>query len=64
MRMAIDRLLIKRDVPFHLFDVSLDKASDMQLQELSKDLGLNLSLDEMKRVRERFRALGEGSHRR
>lgn len=58
MHMAIDRLLTKRDVPFHLYDVSLDKASDLQLRELSQDLGLNLSLEEMKRLREHFREMG------
>ncbi|MFA5314141.1 MAG: phosphoribosylformylglycinamidine synthase subunit PurL, partial [Methanomassiliicoccales archaeon] len=56
--MTVDHLLIKRDVPFELYDVDIFSASDPDLKELSVDLGLNLSLDEMKRVREHFKNVG------
>ena len=57
-KMAIDQLLKKRAVPFELFDVDLFSANDEQLKELSTKLGLNLSLDEMKRVRAYFQKRG------
>ncbi|MCE5296035.1 MAG: phosphoribosylformylglycinamidine synthase subunit PurL [Euryarchaeota archaeon] len=56
--MTVDHLLIKRNVPFELYDVDIFSASDAELRDLSKDLGLNLSLDEMKRVREHFKNVG------
>ena len=62
--MAIDQLLKKRAVPFELFDVDIFSATDEQLKELSTKLGLNLSIDEMKRVREYFHKRGSISHRR
>jgi phosphoribosylformylglycinamidine synthase subunit PurL len=57
-KMAIDQLLIRREVPFELFDVDIFSANDEQLKELSLKLGLNLSVDEMKRVRDYFRNRG------
>ncbi len=50
----INHLFIKRDVPFHLYDIDLSKASDAELGEISKQLGLALSLDEMKRIQNYF----------
>jgi phosphoribosylformylglycinamidine synthase len=54
----MDRLMRRRDVPFELFDIDLPSASDADLMALSASLGLSLSLDEMKRVREYFEARG------
>jgi phosphoribosylformylglycinamidine synthase len=48
----------RRQVPFELFDIDLPAASDAELMQLSSSLGLSLSLDEMKRVREYFVARG------
>lgn len=56
--MSTDRLMRRRQVPFELFDIDLPSASDAELMQLSSSLGLSLSLDEMKRVREYFVARG------
>jgi phosphoribosylformylglycinamidine synthase len=56
--MALDHLLYKRDVPFHLVEIDLAKATDDELRALSKEMGLSLSLDEMKRIRDHFVSLG------
>ncbi|QLH75060.1 MAG: phosphoribosylformylglycinamidine synthase subunit PurL [Methanomassiliicoccales archaeon] len=56
--MTIDHLLIKRKVPFELYDVDLFSATDNELKELSMSMGLNLSIEEMKRVQEHFRGMG------
>ena len=50
--------MIKRDVPFELYDVDILSASDDVLVSVSKDMSLGLSLDEMKRIREYFKAEG------
>lgn len=55
--MALDHLFFKRDVPFRLVEIDLAKATDEELKVLSKDMGLSLSLDEMKRIRDYFVAL-------
>mgnify|MGYP003745078087 CR=1 FL=1 len=55
--MSLDHLLFKRDVPFHLVEIGLAAATDDELRELSKEMGLSLSLDEMKRIRDHFIAL-------
>jgi phosphoribosylformylglycinamidine synthase II len=56
--MSIDKLYIRRDVPFELVEIDLPSATDDQLMELSRDSGTGLSLDEMHRVREHFEQRG------
>jgi phosphoribosylformylglycinamidine synthase len=56
--MALDHLFFKRDVPFRLVEIDLAKATDDELKALSKEMGLSLSLEEMKRIRDHFVALG------
>ncbi len=51
-------LMIKRDVPFPLYDVAILDATDEQLGQVSSDMALGLSVDEMKVVRDYFK--GEG----
>lgn len=48
----------KEDVPFSLYSVDLPEAGDGELLAISKDMGLALSLDEMKSVRGYFQAKG------
>jgi phosphoribosylformylglycinamidine synthase II len=52
-----DRYL-KRDVPFDLFSIDVLGASDKELEAMSQDLGLAMSVDEMHRVRDYFKAKG------
>jgi len=56
--MPLDHLFFKRDVPFRLVEIDLAKATDDELKVLSKDMGLSLSLDEMRRIRDHFVSLG------
>ncbi len=56
--MSTDRLYIRRKVPFELVDIDLEGASDDELQELSRESGTGLSLEEMHRVREHFKDRG------
>ncbi len=49
---------IKRDVPFELYDVNLLESGDEDLLKISKESGIGLSLDEMKRVKKYFAELG------
>ena len=51
-------LMIKRDVPFPLYDVAILDATDEQLKEVSADMALGLSVDEMKVVRDYFKKEG------
>ncbi len=51
-------LMIKRDVPFLLFDIAILDATDDQLKQVSADMALGLSLDEMKVVRDYFKKEG------
>ncbi|HDP97336.1 MAG TPA: phosphoribosylformylglycinamidine synthase subunit PurL [Euryarchaeota archaeon] len=51
--------LLKRiDAPFEIFQIDLFSATDDQLESLSHELGIALSLDEMKRIREHFEGKG------
>ena len=50
------KLAKKRDVPFSLYDIDIFSASDEELKEISSKLGLNLSLQEMKDVRDYFQS--------
>ena len=52
--MATDRLMFKRDVPFPLYDIVLTKATDDELKQISKEMGLSLSLEEMKSIQRYF----------
>ena len=45
----------RRDVPFPLVDVSLRDASDEELARVSREMGLALSVDEMRMVQDHFR---------
>lgn len=58
MSMVADRLMTKRNVNFPLFDVDILAADDADLKKLSADMGLSLSLDEMKVIRDYFRDEG------
>ena len=49
---------IKRDVPFELFVVNLLDANDEDLQDISRESRVGLSLEEMKKVKEYFVDLG------
>ena len=51
-------LMIKRDVPFPLYDVAILDATDEQLKEVSADMALGLSVDEMNVVRDYFKKEG------
>jgi len=52
-----DRYL-KKDAPFDLYDIDVLGATDGELEAMSQDLGLALSLDEMHRLRDYFRTKG------
>ena len=51
-------LMVKRDVPFPLFDVKILDATDEELKQVSSDMALGLSVDEMKVVRDYFKKEG------
>jgi phosphoribosylformylglycinamidine synthase II len=51
-------LFVRRKTPFSLFDVRVLEASDEQLLEMSRELGVALSLQEMKVVRNCFSGKG------
>jgi phosphoribosylformylglycinamidine synthase II len=46
----------RRDVPFNLHEIHMGSASDQQLLEASSELGLGLSLQEMKQAQTYFKA--------
>lgn len=48
----------KRDVPFELYDVDVLSADDGDLTNISKDMGLSLSLDEMRTIKDYFQKEG------
>lgn len=50
----IERLYIRRDTRFPLFEIDLFSATDQELIQLSSELGIALSLDEMQMVRDYF----------
>ena len=51
-------LMIKRDVPFSLYDVDILSATDEQLGQISAEMSLSLSLDEMKVIVDYFKKEG------
>jgi len=52
------RLYIKRNLPFELSDVNVLDANEKELLQISNELGIGLSLDEMKSVKEHFSSKG------
>ena len=55
VQVDIDSLFKKRNVSFDLCDIDLFSASDDNLQEISNKMGLALSKEEMKNIKEYFR---------
>jgi phosphoribosylformylglycinamidine (FGAM) synthase-like enzyme len=51
-------LFIRGRVPFTLYRISLSEASDVQLTELSHELGLGLNLCEMRTIKAYFKKEG------
>ncbi len=51
-------LYVKRELPFELFEVNLVNAKDTQLIQVSDELGLALSLNEMKAIQRHFSKRG------
>src|SRR5256885_6180144 len=54
----MDERLRRRSAPFPLYDVVLADASAPQLAQLSEQMGLALSVDEMRRIQDHFRRTG------
>ena len=54
--MSVEHLMKKRNVPFSLYEVDVLSASDSELKELSSEMGLSLSLDEMKMIVKYFKS--------
>ena len=52
--MAAQERMVKRYAPHDLFDIKIRDASDADLEDISSNLSLGLSLDEMKAVKEYF----------
>ncbi|MFW6197170.1 MAG: AIR synthase related protein, partial [Thermoplasmatota archaeon] len=48
---------IKRDVPFELHEVNILEADEEDLEEISRESGIGLSVDEMKMVKDHFKEL-------
>src|SRR4030066_219391 len=53
-----ESLYVRRKTPFPLLEVNVLDASDVQLETVSRELGVGLSLQEMKIVRALFKAKG------
>ena len=49
---------VQRQASYSLFEVALTKATDAQLLEISNELALGLSLDELKNIQAYFKAEG------
>ncbi|HDO19146.1 MAG TPA: phosphoribosylformylglycinamidine synthase subunit PurL [Thermoplasmatales archaeon] len=54
----MEKLLKKRDVPFELYEIDILNANDDDLLEISRELGLALSLLEMQRIKKYFQEKG------
>jgi len=50
----IERLYLRRDTQFSLFEIDIFSATEQELVQLSNELGIALSLDEMHMVRDYF----------
>jgi len=51
-------LYVKRPLPFELFEINIRDASDKQLLQISSELGIGLSLEEMRAVQKYFSERG------
>ncbi|UCG68382.1 MAG: phosphoribosylformylglycinamidine synthase subunit PurL [Thermoplasmata archaeon] len=49
------RLFTKVDLDVPVYDIDLENASDSELEQLSQESGIGLSLEEMQRVRDHFK---------
>ena len=56
--MDVGYLFKKRDLPFEVYEVDLFSANDKELLEISSQMGLALSVDEMKMIRDYFKKKG------
>jgi len=56
--MDIGRLFKKKKLPFEVYEVDLFSANDRELLEISKQMGLALSIDEMEMIRDYFKKKG------
>ena len=56
--MDVGYLFKKRDLPFEVYEVDLFSANDKELLEISNQMGLALSVDEMKMIRDYFKKKG------
>jgi len=54
VHLDVKKLFIKRNVPFNLFEVDIISSSEEQLLDISNKMGLALSKDEMKKIKEYF----------
>ncbi len=59
--MTQSSLYSRRDVPFSLHEIHTEDASDQQLVEVSGELGLGLSLQEMKQIQAYFKTQNRSS---
>ncbi len=55
-------LYIKADVPFELYEINVLDAGDDELLKISRELGLALSLEEMKRIKSYFSRIGRNPY--
>ena len=55
-------LYSKVDVPFELYEINILKASDEDLKKISEELGLALSVEEMKRIKAYFERIGRNPY--
>lgn len=54
--MNLSSLYVRANTNFNMHEINTQKATDQQLQELSSELGLGLSLQEMKQIQTYFKA--------
>ncbi len=52
-------LFVKKDAPFDFFEIKISEADNSQLSKISKDLGLALSLEDMKKCKKHFSKRGK-----
>ncbi len=55
-------LYIKADVPFELYEINVLDAGDDELLKISRELGLALNLEEMKRIKSYFSRIGRNPY--
>ncbi len=53
--MTLSSLYLRTNTSFHMHEITTQKATDQQLQELSSELGLGLNLQEMKQIQAYFK---------